>query len=77
MELSNFLYGNIYLYHMNNNIINTNIENTNIYVDLSDEEFLSIINTYNVPAFITQSKYAIERLQEINNKKKQNNDEKK
>ena len=53
---------------MNNNIINTNIENTNIYVDLSDEEFLSIINTYNLPAFITQSKYAIERLQDINNK---------
>ena len=53
---------------MNNNIINTNIENTNIYVDLSDEEFLSIINTYNSPAFITQSIYAIERLQDINNK---------
>ena len=68
MELSNFLYGNIYLYHMKNNIINTNIENTNIYVDLSDEEFLSIINTYNLPAFITQSIYAIERLQDINNK---------
>ena len=46
MELSNFLYGNIYLYHMNNNFINTNIENTNIYVDLSDEEFLSIVNTF-------------------------------
>ena len=68
MELSNFLYVNIYLYHLNNNIINTNIENTNIYVDLSDEEFLSIINTYNLPAFITQSIYAIERLQDINNK---------
>ena len=32
---------------MNNNIINTNIENSNIYVDLSDEEFLSIMKIYN------------------------------
>ena len=53
---------------MNNNIINTNIENTNVYDDLTDDEFLSVINTSNLPAFITQSKYAIERLQDINNK---------
>jgi len=45
-----------------------NTENTHIYVDLSDDEFLSIINISNLPAFITQSKYAIERLQDINNK---------
>ena len=49
-------------------IMNINTENTSTYVDLSDEEFLSIINTSKLPAFITQSKYAIERLQDINNK---------
>ena len=52
-------------------IIDINTENTHIYDDLTDEEFLSIINTYNLPAFITQSKYAIERLQDIN--KNENN----
>ena len=45
-----------------------NTENTHIYVDLSDDEFLSIINISNLPEFITQSKYVIERLQDINNK---------
>ena len=49
--------------------MNINTEDTNnIYDDLTDEEFLSIINISNLPAFITQSKYAIERLQDINNK---------
>ena len=49
-------------------IMDINTENTHIYDDLTDEEFLSIINMYNLPEFITQSKYAIERLQDINNK---------
>ena len=38
------------------------------YVDLTNNEFIYITNNYNLPSFITQSKYTIEWLQDINNK---------
>ena len=45
-----------------------NNDNTNnIYEDLTDDEFLEIISLPNLPTFITQSVYVIQRLQDIIN----------
>ena len=48
---------------MNNHIENTN----NIYENLTDDEFLHLISLPNLPTFITQSIYVIQRLQDIIN----------
>ena len=50
---------------MDNNI-NTNIVNS-LYLDLTDEDIINIASNMNLPNFIRQSKYLIERLQQINN----------
>ena len=53
---------------MDNNVntnINTNIDNNSLYLDLTDEEIINIAK--NLPDFIRQSPYLIERLQQINN----------
>ena len=51
---------------MNNNE-NTNIDNS-LYLDLTDEEIIDIATNMNLPNFIKQSPYLIERLQQINNR---------
>ena len=55
----------------NNNLntnINTNIDNNSLYLDLTDEDIINIASNMNLPNFIRQSPYLIERLQQINNK---------
>ena len=51
----------------NNNNVNTNIVNS-LYLDLTDEEIINIASNMNLPDFIRQLPYLIERLQQINNK---------
>ena len=54
----------------NNNVntnINTNIDNNSLYLDLTDEDIINIASNMNLPDFIRQSLYLIERLQQINN----------
>ena len=54
----------------NNNLntnINTNIDNNSLYLNLTDEEIVAISKNMNLPNFIRQSKYLLERLQQINN----------
>ena len=54
----------------NNNLntnINTNIDNNSLYLDLTDEDIINIASNMNLPNFIRQSKYLLERLQQINN----------
>ena len=51
----------------NNSNINTNIDNNSLYLDLTDEEIVAIANNMDLPNFIRQSKYLLERLQQINN----------
>ena len=50
----------------NNNNVNTNIVNS-LYLDLTDEDIINIASNMNLPNFIRQSKYLLERLQQINN----------
>ena len=55
---------------MDNNVntnINTNIDNNSLYLDLTDEDIINIANNMDLPNFIRQSKYLLERLQQINN----------
>ena len=51
----------------NNNNLNTNIDNNSLYLDLTDEDIINIANNMDLPNFIRQSKYLLERLQQINN----------
>ena len=51
----------------NNSNINTNIDNNSLYLDLTDEDIINIASNMNLPNFIRQSKYLLERLQQINN----------
>ena len=51
----------------NNNNVNTNIDNNSLYLDLTDEDIINIASNMNLPNFIRQSKYLLERLQQINN----------
>ena len=52
---------------MDNNNVNTNIDNNSLYLDLTDEDIINIASNMNLPNFIRQSKYLLERLQQINN----------
>ena len=46
----------------NNNNLNTNIANS-LYLDLNDDDIINIASNMNLPNFIRQSQYLIERLQ--------------
>ena len=54
----------------NNNNNNNNVKkyiNNSLYLDLTDEDIINIASNMNLPNFIRQSQYLIERLQQINN----------
>ena len=54
---------------MDNNVNtnkNTNIDNNSLYLDLTDDDIINIASNMNLPNFIRQSQYLIERLKHIN-----------
>ena len=65
-KISNLLYIRMNANNVNTNI-NTNIDNNSLYLDLTDGEIVAISNNMDLPNFIRQSKYLLERLQQINN----------
>ena len=48
----------------NNNNTNNNNDNDTIYLDVTDEEFLYIINL-NLPSFLIHNKYVYDRIKTI------------
>jgi hypothetical protein len=50
----------------NNNNTNNNNDNDTIYLDVTDEEFLYIINNLNLPSYIINNKYVNDRLKTLN-----------
>ena len=45
-----------------------NIIDNSLYLDLTDEEIIAIATNMNLPNFVKESPYLIERLQQINNR---------